>query len=138
MTPAEIIAVLIFFILGLIFGNIARNAVRGRAVPAPAPAPARRAPAAKRATKAPARRSTAKRAAPKAKAKPAATKNDLKQISGVGPALEKKLNDLGVKTFEQIANWKRADVAAFDEKLNFKGRIDREKWIAQAKKLAKS
>ena len=39
-------------------------------------------------------------------------------------------------TFAQIAGWKKADVADMDEKLSFKGRIEREGWIAQAKKLA--
>jgi large subunit ribosomal protein L21 len=53
----------------------------------------------------------------------------------VGPALEKKLNEAGVTTFAQIAAWTEADIAAFDEKLNFKGRIEREGWVEQAKEL---
>lgn len=79
-------------------------------------------------------------AAPAAKpAKKAAAKggDDLKTLSGVGPALEKKLHDAGVTTFAQIAAWTEADVAAMDEKLSFKGRIEREGWIEQAKELAK-
>lgn len=91
----------------------------------------------------------AKKAAPKAAAKPAAAKaekkseaqaakaDDLKVLSGVGPALEKKLHAAGVTTFAQIAGWSDADVAAMDEKLSFKGRIEREGWIAQAKELVK-
>ena len=75
---------------------------------------------------------TPKKAAPKE----AAGGDDLKQLSGVGPALEKKLHEAGVTTFEQIAGWKKADVEEMDEKLSFKGRIEREDWIAQAKKLA--
>ena len=55
----------------------------------------------------------------------------------MGPALEKKLIEGGVTTFAQIAAWTEEDVAAFDEKLNFKGRIEREGWIDQAKELAK-
>lgn len=76
-------------------------------------------------------------AKPKAKAVAAATAgaDDLKQLSGVGPALEKKLHENGVTTFAQIAAWTPEDVAAMDEKLSFKGRIDREGWIEQAKKL---
>lgn len=73
------------------------------------------------------------KAAPKAKA----GGDDLKQLSGVGPALEKKLHENGVTTFAQIAAWTAADVADMDEKLSFKGRIEREGWIAQAKVLAK-
>jgi len=82
---------------------------------------------------------TAKAAAPKAKAAPAAASgegDDLTQLSGVGPALLKKLNAAGITTFAQIAAWTEADVAEFDEKLSFKGRIEREGWIAQAKELA--
>ena len=82
---------------------------------------------------------TAKAAAPKAKAAPAAASgegDDLTQLSGVGPALLKKLNAAGITTFAQIAAWTEADVAEFDEKMSFKGRIEREGWIAQAKELA--
>jgi len=80
----------------------------------------------------------AKKAAPKKAApKAAAGADDLKALSGVGPALEKKLHDAGVTTFAQIAAWTEEDVAAMDEKLSFKGRIEREGWIAQAAELAK-
>ncbi|MEO1138077.1 MAG: 50S ribosomal protein L21 [Pseudomonadota bacterium] len=78
----------------------------------------------------------AKKAAPKKAAK-AEGGDDLKQLSGVGPALEKKLHEAGVTTFAQIAAWSADDVAAMDEKLSFKGRIEREGWIEQAKELAK-
>ena len=78
--------------------------------------------------------------AAKAKAAPApaaaAGSDDLKKLSGVGPALEKKLHAAGVTTFAQIAAWTDADVAAMDEQLSFKGRIEREGWIAQAAELA--
>jgi len=78
-----------------------------------------------------------KKAAPKKKATKAYKGDDLKELSGVGPALEKKLNEAGVTTFAQIAAWTDADVADMDEKLSFKGRIEREGWIEQAKELAK-
>ncbi len=77
-----------------------------------------------------------KKAAPKKAAK-ADAGDDLKELSGVGPALEKKLHEAGVTTFAQIAAWTEDDVAAMDEKLSFKGRIEREGWIEQAKELAK-
>ena len=83
----------------------------------------------------------AKKAAPekaeKPEAAPAAGADDLKKLSGVGPALEKKLIEGGVTSFAQIAAWTDEDVAAMDEKLSFKGRIEREGWIEQAKELAK-
>lgn len=72
----------------------------------------------------------------KAAAPAAAGADDLKKLSGVGPALEKKLHEAGVTSFAQIAAWSDADVAAMDEKLSFKGRIEREGWIAQAQELA--
>ncbi|RYG92218.1 50S ribosomal protein L21 [Loktanella sp. IMCC34160] len=80
-----------------------------------------------------------KKAAPakKADAAAAAGADDLKQLSGVGPALEKKLHAAGVTSFAQIAAWTEADIAEFDEKLSFKGRIEREGWVDQAKELAK-
>jgi large subunit ribosomal protein L21 len=78
-----------------------------------------------------------------AKAKPAkeagvakGAADDLKQLSGVGPALEKKLHEAGITSFAQIAAWTDADVEEFGEKLSFKGRIEREGWIEQAKELA--
>lgn len=89
----------------------------------------------------PAPKAAAKPAAPKPAAKPktapkaAAGADDLKTLSGVGPALEKKLHAEGVTTFEQVANWTAADAESFGEKLSFKGRIEREGWIEQAKKL---
>ncbi|GAB4536921.1 MAG: hypothetical protein Tsb0024_07170 [Ruegeria sp.] len=84
--------------------------------------------------KAPAKKAAAKKAeAPASKA----GADDLKKLSGVGPALEKKLHEAGVTTFAQIAAWTEDDVAAMDEKLSFKGRIEREGWIEQAKELAK-
>ncbi len=63
--------------------------------------------------------------------------DDLKALSGVGPALEKKLNEAGITSFAQIAAWSAEDIAEIDEKLSFKGRIEREGWVEQAKaKLA--
>lgn len=62
--------------------------------------------------------------------------DDLKQIKGIGPKLELKLNRLGIKNFTQIGNWTKADVENIDERLKFKGRIQRDDWIGQAKKLA--
>ena len=82
-----------------------------------------------------------KAAAPKkaaaSKAEAATGGDDLKQLSGVGPALEKKLHAAGVTSFAQIAAWGEAEIAEFDEKLSFKGRIEREGWVEQAKELAK-
>lgn len=63
--------------------------------------------------------------------------DDLQQINGIGKVLEKKLNNLGIYTFAQIAAFNQKDIDAINETLSFKGRIEREKWVPQAKKLSK-
>ena len=62
--------------------------------------------------------------------------DDLKEISGIGPKIEEKLNGLGVYHFAQIANWTDENRAYVDSHLSFRGRIGRENWIEQAKVLA--
>ena len=60
--------------------------------------------------------------------------DDLKEIEGIGPAMEKLANELGFYHFDQIANWSEADVAWVDANLKgFKGRVTRDKWVAQAR-----
>lgn len=65
--------------------------------------------------------------------KPEGEPDDLKKISGVGPALEKKLNDLGIMQFSQIAGFSETDIERVDAVLNFKGRVERDNWVQQAK-----
>ncbi|WP_349359114.1 50S ribosomal protein L21 [Stappia sp.] len=62
--------------------------------------------------------------------------DDLKKISGVGPVLEKKLNALGITTYAQVAAFTAEDIARVDDALSFKGRIERDNWVQQAKDLA--
>ena len=66
-----------------------------------------------------------------------ASPDDQKLISGVGPKLEKVLNDLGIYTFAQVSKWKKAERDWVDNYLKFKGRIERDDWVKQAKALAK-
>lgn len=99
-------------------------------------------PAAKSAAPKAAKPKAAKPAATKAKAanaKPAAAKapDNLKQIKGIGPTIEAKLNAAGVNSFAQIAAWTKKEQADFAEQLSFSGRIEREEWVKQAKVLAK-
>lgn len=63
--------------------------------------------------------------------------DDLKKISGVGPKLEELLNSLGFYHYDQIAAWTAAEIAWVDNRLKFKGRIERDDWMAQAAELAK-
>ena len=87
-----------------------------------------------------AKKAKATKAAPKAEKADKMTEagaDDLKALSGVGPALEKKLHEAGITSFAQIAAWTEADIAEVDEKLSFKGRIQREGWVEQAKEKIK-
>ncbi|WP_224490498.1 hypothetical protein [Robertkochia flava] len=64
--------------------------------------------------------------------------NDLKMIDGIGPFIEEKLNHLGIYNFEQLSRLKEEDIKIITELLEFfPGRIDRDNWIGQAKKLSK-
>ena len=67
---------------------------------------------------------------------PRGAPDNLKLISGIGPKLEQTLHGLGIYHFDQIAAFTPENVAWVDEHLNFKGRIEREDWINQAKNLA--
>lgn len=110
-------------------GFVAAAGAAGAAAAAPKKAKAEK--------KAPAKAAAPKKAKAEKAAPAAAGADDLKELSGVGPALEKKLHAAGVTTFAQIAAWGAADIAEFDEKLSFKGRIEREGWVDQAKALVK-
>ena len=64
------------------------------------------------------------------------TADDLKKISGVGPVLQKKLNAMGLFTFDQISRMTNEDYDLFDEILGeLPGRAKRDDWAGQASKL---
>jgi NADH-quinone oxidoreductase subunit E len=59
--------------------------------------------------------------------------DDLKLIEGIGPKLEERLNEWGIFHYDQIAAWGPAEVAYADNNVPlFKGRANRDKWVAQA------
>ena len=63
--------------------------------------------------------------------------DDLKMIKGVGPKLEKLLNEMGFYHYDQVAKWSADEIAWVDENLEgFKGRVSRDNWVEQAKTLA--
>lgn len=63
--------------------------------------------------------------------------DNLKEIKGVGPKMEKMLNEMGVYHFDQVAGWSAQEVAWVDANLKgFKGRVSRDGWVEQAKILA--
>ncbi len=64
-------------------------------------------------------------------------RDDLKRIKGIGPKLERLLNENGITSFDQIAALSEAEVDALDEQLHeFRGRIRRDGWLGQARELA--
>jgi NADH-quinone oxidoreductase subunit E len=70
-------------------------------------------------------------------ASPAVVSSDnLKQISGIGPKLEQMLQKRGLTTIAAIAGLSDDAAAQLDWELGLDGRIARDGWIAQAKKLA--
>jgi predicted flap endonuclease-1-like 5' DNA nuclease len=62
--------------------------------------------------------------------------DDLTQLSGIGPKLAAALAERGITTFAQLAAWTEENAAAFDAELSLKGRVARDAWIAQARRLA--
>jgi NADH-quinone oxidoreductase subunit E len=67
---------------------------------------------------------------------PDAGSDDLQQIRGIGPKIAATLAELGIGRFEQIAAWTPEHVVWVNAHLRFKGRVEREEWIAQARDLA--
>ena len=60
----------------------------------------------------------------------------MRKIKGLGPKLVALLEEQGVTSFAQIAQWSDEDVARIDATLGrFAGRIERDQWVAQAKLL---
>lgn len=62
--------------------------------------------------------------------------DDLTNLTGIGPKLAGLLVERGVTRFADIAAWTPADVEKFDKDMKLMGRIDREAWIAQARRFA--
>jgi small subunit ribosomal protein S2 len=66
---------------------------------------------------------------------PRGAPDDLSKLTGVGPQLEKNLNDGGIFHYWQVAAMTPADVTSVDAALKLNGRIERDGWVAQAKAL---
>ena len=89
--------------------------------------------------KKPVKKKAAKKKVAKKKVKKAAkrTKDDLKKIHGIGPAIERELNKRGVSYYRQIAKWTKKDIEKFSKVLEdrgwFPGRITRDSWKRHAR-----
>jgi predicted flap endonuclease-1-like 5' DNA nuclease len=79
---------------------------------------------------------TTQRIGAQSKVARSAALDDLKRIRGIGVLIERKLNQLGVVGYEQIANWTAQEIDRVSQSLDFKGRIERENWVEQARILA--
>ena len=65
-----------------------------------------------------------------------AAPDDLKLIVGIGPVLERMMQQLGVNSYRQIARWTERDIDEFNARLSeFPGRIRRDAWVTQARAL---
>ncbi|HEX2255408.1 MAG TPA: NADH-quinone oxidoreductase subunit NuoE [Afifellaceae bacterium] len=62
-------------------------------------------------------------------------RDDLKLIDGIGRVAERKLNDLGIWHLDQIAAWQADEIAWVGAYLGMSGRIERDDWAGQARKL---
>lgn len=62
--------------------------------------------------------------------------DDLTRIDGIGPSIERLLFDNGVYRFADIAAWTPAEVVWADALTGFPGRVDRENWVEQARRIA--
>jgi NADH-quinone oxidoreductase subunit E len=134
LTPAVAIGGVVALLVGLILGMPwgASAARRSSALPAatPAAAPA----AAPFVSAAPVAAVAASEGPARLSGPRGGTADNLKEIEGVGPAMEKLVNEMGFFHFDQIAGWSESDVAWVDANLKgFKGRVTRDKWVAQAK-----
>lgn len=69
---------------------------------------------------------------------PSPEPDDLTQMVGIGAKMAAALAERGVTRFEHIAAWTDDDIAAAEKDLRLMGRVKREKWVAQAKRLAKA
>jgi predicted flap endonuclease-1-like 5' DNA nuclease len=63
-------------------------------------------------------------------------RDNLKRIRGIGPQNEGRLNGVGIWHYGQIAAWSAENIKWIGSYLAVSGRIERERWIDQAKELA--
>ena len=62
--------------------------------------------------------------------------DDLKRIKGVGFALERALNNLGIYHYQQVADMTPENIKWVDDNIPFPGKVVRKHWVKQAKALA--
>jgi large subunit ribosomal protein L21 len=66
---------------------------------------------------------------------PNAGGDDLTRIKGIGRVIEKKLHALGITSFRQLAEMSGPEIRKVNEAIEFPGRVERERWVEQARDL---
>ena len=66
---------------------------------------------------------------------PAPVRDDLTRIKGIGRKMQERLNALGITSFRQLATLTPEEIARIDAAIEFPGRVERERWVEQAKAL---
>ncbi len=70
------------------------------------------------------------------RSEPGRGRDDLKLIRGIGPVLERLLNDMGIHRLQQIAEFGPDEIRQVEATLkDFPGRIERDRWVEQARGL---
>ncbi len=64
-----------------------------------------------------------------------ARRDDLTRIKGIGEVITRKLHAMGIVSFQQIARLTDKNIEDINRVLSFKGRIERDDWIGQARRL---
>jgi molybdopterin-containing oxidoreductase family membrane subunit len=62
--------------------------------------------------------------------------DDLKKVKGIGPVMEKTLNQIGIYSFDQVSKMTKKEYDLLDSITgSFPGRAERDDWAGQAEKL---
>ena len=76
---------------------------------------------------------------PKKEGKNTIVKDDLQKIKGIGPNTERTLNLMGIYTYSHLTKLTKREIRILKNSLKyFKGRVEKEDWVKQAKKLIKN
>ena len=67
--------------------------------------------------------------------RPVEAGDDLTEIRGIGKVIERRLRELGVTSFRQLAELSQEDAKKINDAIDFPGRVERERWIEQARTL---
>lgn len=107
----------------------------GEPAPAAAPAPEATAAAAASISGEPSEEAR-KTLPPKAAARPAGSADDLTRIKGIGPVIARKLEGMGITTYRQLAELSPEEIAKVNAAIEFPGRVERERWVEQARSFS--